>query len=123
MALVALTDEQKIELSKNERYRPLVYWAVVDEATYWSQQDGTTIPDPDLLKWAKSRYMGVNHVIYRMVVGEEYYNLFLSLLSMPVYDNINPFDSDVVLDYMVSSGTFDVLASLAFDSKIKEILF
>lgn len=123
MALVALTDEQKIELSKNDRYRPLVYWAVVDEATYWSQQDGISIPDPELPKWAKSRYMGVNHIIYRMQVGEEYYNLFLALLNMPVYDNINPFDSDVVLDYMVSSGTFDVLASLAFDSKIKEILF
>lgn len=123
MALVALTDEQKQALLITERYKTLAYWAVVDEARFWNGQDGVSPPGGDRIKWAKSRYMSVNNILRFMNVPEEYYKLLLALHDIPVYDNAVPFDANIVLDYMVANGTFDTLAALAFDVKIKEILF
>lgn len=125
MALVALTDEQKKAVGNTQRYKDLMEFAMLDNSTYWIGQDGSGLPVIDLPKWAKSRWYASNVILRNPTIakGEEFQTLGLTFLDMAVYDNVVPFDPNIVIDFMVTAGSFDTLAGKIFDQKIKEVLF
>lgn len=124
MALQVLTNDQKIQLQKNARFRDQVRWAILDKARYWSQHSGENPPNDDLIHWAKSRHLGTRIINQPDNIGvPEAATQFCVLLTSAVYDDAGSFNPDTVIDYMLGESLFDVLADAWFDLEIAKHSF
>jgi hypothetical protein len=125
MALVVLTDEQRFAISNNPRFQNLTRMAVNNNGVYWFGNDGSSIPPAELVHWAKSRSLSYGIVAFPNSIDvQSWVAQFVNALKdIPVVDNINPYDENAVIDYMVANNVFQTLANKVFDLRIIEIGF
>lgn len=121
MALTGLTNDQKITLQKDQRFRDQVRWAILDKARYWSQHNGADPPGGNLVRWAKSRALGYKIMQQPDNIGvPEAATQFCVLLTSPVWNDETTFSVDSVIDYMLSESLFDQLADAWFEQQISQ---
>lgn len=135
MAVITLTNDQRIAIENFQRFRNLVSQAVLNQAKYWMDHSGNNLPSVDAIRWARSRYIGVGLVLNPTVLQLDLWvKHFLMLLkNIAVVDNVANVppaaDADQttfqnkVLDYMIANGKFDELADLAFNIEIQKVTF
>lgn len=125
MAIVALTNDQRVQLEGNARFQDLVRMAILNQANYWRGQDGSSPPANDRIRWAKSRLLSTGIVLHP--TSQDYTSwarqFIIILKDMLVYDNGQAYDEDNVLDYMLANSKFDELADLVFNLRILSIEF
>jgi hypothetical protein len=130
MALVALTGEQKEVLKDDLRFRRNVEAAVLAQARYWVQIDGTAVPGgqntASLVRWAKSRFFAAQIVQNPSSVSNQldvWCDLFSLFHTTSDWDNSVSFNTDTVVTYMAAQNRFAALSDNVFDEKIKSIIF
>jgi len=121
-----LTSDEKFILQADTRFQKLCKQSILDKSLYWTGQDGATPPGNDRVKWAKSRLRG--QAIVRDPgqangsTASEQFIIFLKNINL--WDNaVVVFDPNVVCDYMLAQGTFDVLSDNWMDQQIRGIDF
>ncbi|MEJ7644281.1 MAG: hypothetical protein WKF87_06780 [Chryseolinea sp.] len=125
MAIIALTNDQRVQLENNSRFQNLVRMAVFAQATYWRGLDGSAPPNSDHVRWAKSRFLASGIVLNPLSQDFASWTRQFVILTKDVglYDNANTFDIEVVLDYMLANYHFDALVNSVFDLRIIKIEF
>jgi hypothetical protein len=132
MAVVTLTNDQRIAMKANSRFQILVRFSIYNQANYWKNIDGANPVDAAAAqRWAKSRFL--SYGIIQNPTGihfESWLEQYVIILKdIAVVDNVaNPDPEaagfyDSVLDYMIENSKFDELADLVFNLRIQKVEF
>lgn len=122
MAVVTISDEQRIELEKNSRFQDVTKQFVKNFAIFIVGNNGDAPPGGmSKVEWAKRRTIGagvVNHP------NSQDYQEWVAQFSMylkgqPVWDT----DIDTTITAMIASGKFDELADLTYALRAQRIEF
>lgn len=125
MALVALTNEQRVAIKNNTRFQNLVRMGVYNQANYWKGQDGANLAAAAAKRWAKSRYLSVGIMANPTAIDfvgylEQY---IIAMKTMAVFENSAAYNEGTVIDYMIANNKFDELSDIVFDVRIERIEF
>lgn len=126
MAIVALTNEQRIAIEGNSRFQNLVRTAIFNEANYKKTLAGNGLGSAAAAEaWAKERFISYGLVQNPVTID---FNSWLKqgiivMKDMPVYDNGNAYNEETVITYMVDNNKFAEIAGLIFILRSQQVEF
>lgn len=132
MATVALNDDQKEQLRASSKFLRMLRNGAMNKSKFWSV---TTVPtavpggqsDPNLIRWAKSRFLSSQMLASPSVIdgNTNLQILFLKNLTQAVWDNAVGFNADtVILNMEANTATMiDAPMDSTFDDLIKYMIF
>lgn len=134
MAVVALNDDQKDQLKSSPKFLRMLRNGAMNKSKFWVI---TTVPtavpggqsDPNLIRWAKSRFLSSQMLANpRVIDGNlDLQILFLKNLTQNVWDNVavSPFNADAVILNMEANvaSMIDAPMDTTFDDLIKYMIF
>ena len=118
-----ITDEQRIQLRKEPRFEDMVRASVANYAQFIQANDGTTPPaGMTRVDWAKQRFYIaepiVNHPNNQDVQSWiAMYAMFMK--GMTIWNG----GVQETIDFMITSNTFETLATLSFKQRAANITF
>jgi hypothetical protein len=126
MAIITLTDKQRISIEGNADFQNLLRTAIFNEAIYKKTLSGAGLVNADAANvWAKERFLayGVVHNPGGIDFTSWLKQAIMILKDMAVYDNANTYLEATVIDYMIANSKFTELAGLVFAMKREKIEF